>query len=259
MEYLLSKSRYLSPGEFRYFAHRGLCVAADGSLLDENTTAAFERALAVGATHLEIDVRASKDGISIVCHDEDLVRIAAVKLKVAELNAEALSAVELIHGGRLLTLSELLAKFANARVNIDIKSPDAVAPTIEAIRSAHAEDRVLISSFSEARRSSALRLMPQLPSSASARGSLIVWLCWRFNLAWLFARQLRGLAALQIPQSSGLIRFDDKRFIAAVARHGVEVHFWTINDPIVARELRARGASGIVSDRIDLIIAEFTE
>jgi glycerophosphoryl diester phosphodiesterase len=67
------------------------------------------------------------------------------------------------------------------------------------------------------------------------------------------------LAALQIPQSSGLIRFDDKRFIAAVARHGVEVHFWTINDPIVARELRARGASGIVSDRIDLIIAEFTE
>jgi glycerophosphoryl diester phosphodiesterase len=74
-----------------------------------------------------------------------------------------------------------------------------------------------------------------------------------------FTSLLSDVVALQIPRASGWLRFDDERFIGAVARHGVEVHFWTINDPIVARELRARGASGIVSDRIDLIIAEFTE
>lgn len=255
----MSKTAYLSPDEFRYFAHRGLCVAADGTLLDENTKAAFERALAVGATHLEIDVRASRDGVSIVCHDEDLLRIAAIKECVADLSAEELLSVRLVHGGRLLTLSELLANFANARVNIDIKSADAIAPTIRAIQNAKAEDRVLISSFSEARRSAAVKLMPQLPSSASATRLLAIWFSWRFGLTQVLKELLSDLVALQIPRSSGWLRFDGEQFIRAVSRHGVEVHYWTINDPIVARELRARGANGIVSDRIDLIIAEFAE
>jgi glycerophosphoryl diester phosphodiesterase len=187
------------------------------------------------------------------------MRIADLSVKIADLSAQELSAVELRHGGRLMTLSELLETFPNVRVNIDIKSADAISPTIEAIRLAHAEDRVLISSFSEARRSAALKLMPQLPSSASASRLLAIWLSWRLGLTQVLRSLLSDLVALQIPQASGWLRFDGEQFIRTVSRHGVEVHFWTINDPIVARELRARGASGIVSDRIDLIIAEFTE
>jgi glycerophosphoryl diester phosphodiesterase len=37
------------------------------------------------------------------------------------------------------------------------------------------------------------------------------------------------------------------------------VHYWTINDPATALELRARGANGVVSDRIDLIAAALAE
>jgi glycerophosphoryl diester phosphodiesterase len=255
----LAKNQYLSPGEFRFFAHRGLCVAADGSLLDENTSAAFERALAVGATHLEIDVRASKDGHSVVCHDEDLVRIAGLRLKVSDLKLEELQAIELKNGGRLLTLAELLSQFADVKVNIDIKSADAIVPTMQAVKAAKASDRVLISSFSEARRRAAVKLMPEVASSASAIALLAIWLSWRLRCGSVFRRLLRDLDALQIPRSSGWLRFDHERFIGAVSRHGVEVHYWTINDPIVARELRARGARGIVSDRIDLIIAAFAE
>ena len=33
---------------------------------------------------------------------------------------------------------------------------------------------------------------------------------------------------------------------------GVEVHFWVVNDPIRMRELVARGADGIITDRADL-------
>ena len=255
----MATHQYLSPGEFRFFAHRGLCVAEDGALLDENTAAAFERALAVGATHLEIDVRASKDGQSVVCHDEDLARIAAVRIKVADLNFEELKAIKLNNGGRLLSLAELLEQFADVRVNIDIKSSDAIVPTMQAVRAAKANDRVLISSFSEARRRAAVKLMPEVASSASAIALLAIWLSWRLKCGPVLSRLLRDLDALQIPRASGWLRFDGERFIAAVSRHGVEVHYWTINDPIVARELRARGARGIVSDRIDLIIAEFAE
>jgi glycerophosphoryl diester phosphodiesterase len=45
-------------------AHRGACWR-----LPENTLAAFEEAIAVGADFVEFDVRASADGSLVVCHD----------------------------------------------------------------------------------------------------------------------------------------------------------------------------------------------
>ncbi len=45
-------------------AHRGACWE-----LPENTLAAFERAIAVGADYVEFDVHAAHDGSLVVCHD----------------------------------------------------------------------------------------------------------------------------------------------------------------------------------------------
>src|SRR3954451_12997065 len=53
------------------FAHRG--GAADG---DENTTAAFERAIKIGFRYVETDVHATSDGVPVVFHDATLERLA---------------------------------------------------------------------------------------------------------------------------------------------------------------------------------------
>ena len=45
-------------------AHRGACWE-----LPENTLAAFERAIEVGADFVELDVHAARDGALVVCHD----------------------------------------------------------------------------------------------------------------------------------------------------------------------------------------------
>jgi glycerophosphoryl diester phosphodiesterase len=45
-------------------AHRGACWE-----LPENTLAAFERAIEVGADFVELDVHAASDGALVVCHD----------------------------------------------------------------------------------------------------------------------------------------------------------------------------------------------
>ncbi len=250
---------YLSPAGFRYFAHRGLTVGANGELLDENTEPAFVRALEVGATHLEIDVRASKDGVAVVCHDEDLLRTGSSALKIAEHNWSALCEVRLNHGARLMTLDALLKRFPQAKVNIDVKARDAIVPIVQVVEQNEAQDRVLISSFSETRRAATSRLLPGVATSSSARQLLKIWLAQKTGSKALLKSALRGLDALQIPVSRGPLRFDSQKFIAAVTRNGVEVHYWTINDVDKARQLRARGANGIVSDRIDLIIAALAE
>lgn len=52
----------------------------------ENTLQAFNTALMSGAQFLETDVRITKDGHIIVCHDEDLSRLCADPRKVRDIN-----------------------------------------------------------------------------------------------------------------------------------------------------------------------------
>jgi glycerophosphoryl diester phosphodiesterase len=88
---------------------------------------------------------------------------------------------------------------------------------------------------------------------------LKTWLAYMIGSKTLLRKSLAGLDALQIPTSRGALRFDSEKFISAVKAFGVEVHYWTINDPEQAKTLRARGANGVVSDRIDLMIAALAE
>ena len=60
-------SRYLDAAGPRVFAHRGFADGVPG-----NTLAAFGAALEAGATHLESDVRATRDGVPVLFHDECL-------------------------------------------------------------------------------------------------------------------------------------------------------------------------------------------
>ena len=47
-----------------------------------------------GADYAEIDVQLSKDGVPVVVHDENLVRLAGVDAEVAELTAAELTQIE---------------------------------------------------------------------------------------------------------------------------------------------------------------------
>jgi glycerophosphoryl diester phosphodiesterase len=195
----------------------------------------------------------------MVAHDDDLVRIAGVTKKVSELDAAELMSLPLKHGGRLISLEQALTDFPTAKFNLDIKSENAIAGTIDVIQRLGAQDRVLISSFSENRRMAALAGLTGVATSASATGLLSVWFAWRFGAKRRLGELLSDVDALQLPTHRGPIRFDSVNFIKEVRKHGVELHFWTVNDPMLARVLRARGANGLVSDRIDNIIVALAE
>jgi glycerophosphoryl diester phosphodiesterase len=60
--------------------------------------------------------------------------------------------------------------------------------------------------------------------------------------------------ALQIPVGKGPIRFDSPAFIGQMAAVGLELHYWTINEPSEMLRLVGLGAHGIVTDRTDLAV-----
>jgi glycerophosphoryl diester phosphodiesterase len=71
-------------------------------------------------------------------------------------------------------------------------------------------------------------------------------------------KQLVGIDALQIPIRFLALDFTHPKFLEQILPLGVEVHFWTINDPQTMLELFALGAHGIVTDRADLAVKTFS-
>ena len=232
------------------FAHRGLALDAP-----ENTLLAFEKALAVGVTHLETDVHGSSDGVSMISHDPDLTRLAGRGVRVGQLSARDLRAIDLGHGQGFCSLADALDAFPDARFNIDIKSADAVAPTVATIRAARATDRVLIGSFSPERRLAVVRQLPGVATSISSRGAIAaVGFARSAGGGPALRRVLRDVQAVQFPLAILRMPTITPRTIAAFHAARVEVHVWTINDEPTMERLLDLGVDGVVSDRADLAI-----
>ncbi|KZX22818.1 glycerophosphodiester phosphodiesterase family protein [Rathayibacter tanaceti] len=238
---------FLSGPTPRVIAHRGF-----GPAVEANTPAAFERAVAAGADLLETDVRASLDGVAVLVHDAEVVDSSGRTHRVAAERWEELASLDLAGGARLASLEQVLLQFRTARLNIDVKSADAVVPVADAVRDVRALGRVLITSFSERRRSATIRLLPGAATSASAARFAVALVAAHLGIAWPIRLVLDGIHALQVPESVLGLRVTEPRILRRLRGSGCEIHLWTIDDPTRMAELLALGVDGLVTDRTDL-------
>jgi glycerophosphoryl diester phosphodiesterase len=243
------RSAWFEPALPRMLAHRGLAVGAP-----ENTLLAFLKALALGATYLETDVHASKDGVAVLSHDPNLVRLAGQKVRVSDLTLAQLREIDLGDGQTFNTLTEALEAFPDARFNIDIKSLDAARPAAEAILKARATGRVLITSFNERRRNAAVRLLPGVASSPSPGQIVLALVGAKLGMSWLVRFAFRNVSAVQVPAHGAGFRIATRRVISRFHAAGLEVHIWTVNDVATMKRLLDLGVDGLFTDRIDLAL-----
>lgn len=258
----MKTTRYLDthPGTRpRIFAHRGLTFQGEKSVADENTLKAFELALAAGADYLESDIQVTKDKVPVLFHDDDLTRLVGKRTKISDLTLSQLKEIELPHSGQIPTLEEALVAFPEAKLNLDLKTPQSESVGIQTILRLEAENRVLVSSFSEASRKRALAsTSTPLATSAGSSKVLLSYLLARAGMEKALAKQLVAIDALQIPIRLYGIDFTHPKFLEQVLPLGIEVHYWTINEPKTMLELFTLGAHGIVTDRADLAVKTFS-
>lgn len=101
----------------KIIAHRGF-----SSRHPENSFASFDAAIDAGADFVETDVRMTSDGVLVCSHDPDLQRIAGRETRIADATIDALEAIVLPHGGRILRLAAVLAHLrGRAPVMLDVK------------------------------------------------------------------------------------------------------------------------------------------
>lgn len=238
------------------YAHRGSTVLAP-----ENTNAAFELALSLGADVLEIDVRLSRDHEVIVTHDARVERTCDGHGAVGELT---LLELKQLNAGRhftdiagrhyrhdnigLMTLTELFTQFPTARINIDIKdnSADAAKAVSRAIDKADAHNRVNVGSF-HAKALAHFRLFSPHVTTAATQSEVA---------QLYFTRPVKKplkYQFLQIPTQYFSLPLATRNFIAFARQRKLGVVYWTINDIETVKQLISRGADGIVTDRVDLV------
>ncbi|GAA1057349.1 glycerophosphoryl diester phosphodiesterase [Agromyces luteolus] len=240
---------WFDPPAPRVLAHRGLALEAP-----ENTLAAFEAAIRAGARYLETDIHPSADGAAVLAHDPTLRRVAGRPEAVSDLSIDELRAVDLGGGHGFGTLDELLHAFPEARLNIDVKTDAAAAPTIESVRRAGAAGRVLLTAFSDARRRRLAAAVPDSVTSAGRASVLRALAASRSRSASAMRRGVAGARALQIPERVGRLRILSSALLETAHAAGLEVHVWTVNDEEDMRRLLALGVDGLVTDRADLAL-----
>lgn len=231
------------------FAHRGGAgLPANAGI--ENSLEAFSNAINLGYEYLETDVRASRDGVVYVFHDADLARVVGKNVMLGDLDSEQIDQMKLAGGAPIPRLEDLLSSFGDARLNIDIKSDDAVVPTLKVLQEAKARDRILIAGFSHRRLQQVRKLMPGVATSASPR-EVVAWVRGIGKVRSVARRN--GAVCFQVPLRARGIQIISPKNVARANQMGLQVHVWTIDDAAQMEQLFDIGVDGIVTDRPDVL------
>jgi glycerophosphoryl diester phosphodiesterase len=259
----MAKRPYLDlPGPW-IVAHRG------GSLLaPENTLPAFERATALGADAIEIDVRRTRDGQVVVFHDDDTARLTGEPGTVEARELAEVAALDAAFGFtpdggasfplrgtgvRVPTLAETLARFPRTRFNVDAKTEDSALAEALAreVLAAGAVERVCVGSFFDAQAERLARLLPDacryLPQDAATCHVLSA------KSGGPGAGCPKGYDLADLPHRLGSMTVVDAKVVAYFHARGIPVHVWTVDEEREMRELLALGVDGIVTDRPDVL------
>ena len=210
-----------------------LVIAHRGASHDEreNTIAAFERAIAIGADYVELDVQAAADGTLVVFHDVLLDRLTPLRgplrarraAELAEVGIPTLEQVLELTRGRIGRMVEVKGAWRAPRQDVARRTAALLA-----------EDDVLLSferrALLEARAARpSLRVLQHVRPAASIRAAAAY--------AWGV-----GFADARVT----------KRGVGAAMRHGLVPLVYTVNEPERMRALAASGVAGIFTDRPDL-------
>lgn len=207
----------------RLIAHRGV-----HDTVQENTLAAFVRALELGFEAVEMDVHATADGVAVVHHDADVATpegVLAIRATPSAVLARAAPHVPML-GDVLRVLG------ARAMAYVEIKGRDIDAVVADVV--ANAPGPVAVHSFDHEIVRRMRRLLPKLPTGILQTSRLVDT-----------PHALGAAGATTLWQWHEYV---DAALVEQVRCAGGEVIVWTSNVTTEWREFSEMGVAGICTD-----------
>ena len=225
-------------------AHRGNSKAAP-----ENTLAAIRKAVESRADFAEIDVQLTADGMVVVIHDTDLMRIAGVNRKISEMPYDEIRAIDAgswfspeFKGERIPTLCEAIVEArGKIRLNIELKSDGehktVARRVVEIVKEQGFGSQCVITSLDYEGLLEVKRLDPQLKTG------------------FIAAQAIGKITELDVDFLSVNHAMVDTQLLRAAKRAGKDVHVWTVDDSRQMSAMIDRSVKNIITDEVDVLVA----
>jgi len=199
--------------------HRGSKVRAP-----ENTLSALRQAIAEGADYAEIDVQTTADGVVVLLHDADLMRVASANRRLRDINYHELKDIDVgswfapeFSSERIPTLQEAI-DLARGRIklNIELKftwpDPTLAEKVGNLIRQNGFSSDCVVSSLNFQALTEIKQAFPELIT-----GFIV------FKVAGNLSRMEADFMSINAARAA-------PRLVRRLHRNGRAVHVWTVND-----------------------------
>ncbi len=218
-------------------AHRGSSLRAP-----ENSLSAIEAAIEDGADYAEIDVQETADGVIVVLHDSDLLRVAGRDWKIWDTEYEQLRNLDAgswfapeFAGERIPTLEQVI-EVARGRIklNIELKynghDQRLAERVVEILDDADVADQVVVTSLE-------LRAIAEVRELDPA-----------IRVGFIVARSIGDLTRIDADIFSLNSSFASQALVGQLRRNGKGVHVWTVNGRRNMSRFVDSGVENIITD-----------
>ena len=229
-------------------AHRGASAYAP-----ENTYAAFDLALEMGSDAIETDVRCTRDGSVVLCHDATVDRVSNGTGDVAALTLEDLQDLDFgarfaprFSGQRVVPVGEFLLRYGHrCPLVLEIKAQAACEPLVDTVVASHLVAGVIFTSFELARLETVHDVLPQ---------AHIGYLTRTFDSETI--QRVRRLGFAQIcPRARDLTI----PLVGEAHAAGLVVRAWGVGSPDDQEHALQMGGDGMTTNWPDRLIARLVQ
>ena len=217
--------------------HRGSKLRAP-----ENTLSALRQAIAEGADYAEIDVQTTADGVVVLLHDADLMRVASVNRRLRDINYDELSGIDAgswfapeFSSERIPTLKEAIdVARGRIKLNIELKftwpDPTLTRKVGDIVRQKRFSSDCVVSSLNFQSLMEIKRVFPEL-----ATGFIV------FKAAGRLSRMEADFLSISAAGAT-------PRLVRQLHRQARAVHVWTVNDLNNVVSMIEMGVDNIITD-----------
>jgi glycerophosphoryl diester phosphodiesterase len=217
--------------------HRGSKVRAP-----ENTLSALRQAIAEGADYAEIDVQTTADGVVVLLHDADLMRVASLNRRLRDINYPELKHIDVgswfapeFSSERIPTLEEVVdVARGRIKLNIELKftwaDPTLAEKVGNIIRQKGFSSDCVVSSFN-------FQALTEIRQSfAELTTGFIV-----FQAAGNLSRMEADFLSISAARATA-------RLVRQLHDNERAVHVWTVNDLNNVISMVEMGVDNIITD-----------
>ena len=228
-------------------AHRGASAYEP-----ENTLRAFELALAMDATMIEVDIHLSADGHPVVIHDTQLSRTTDGQGRITDLMLSDLRRLDAGKGEQIPTFTEAIECVrGRAQLYIELKDPFSTEPVVHALQSTDFVDHAIVASF-----------LPWLPQKAKfleprLRTSMLVRMEDRSNdyISWAHSIEADYIHPSWEKATAFPHVLVPPDLIASIRNRGLCIILWHEERPEELNELVKLEVDGICTNTPDVLAA----